>query len=83
MKQPLEAVLQADKDAEVRDLRDGALHHVARLVPLGDVGGPRVVGHLLQPQGDPPPLLVDRQHLALHLVALLQHLAGMGHLPRP
>ena len=83
MQEALQAVLQPDEHAEVGDLRDGALHDVARLVPLRNVRRPRIVGHLLESKGDPPTLLVDREHLALDLVALVEHFAGVRHLPRP
>ena len=44
---------------------------------------PRILVELLQAQGDAAAFLVDRQHLALDLLALFQHFAGMADLARP
>ena len=52
VQQALQARLQLDEHAEVGELRDLALHDLARLVAAGDVAFPRVVGHLLEAQGD-------------------------------
>ena len=50
---------------------------------LGDVGRPRIVVELLEAQGDAAAFLIDREHLALDLLALLDHLAGMADLAGP
>ena len=59
VQEALQARLELDEDAEVGELGDLALDHVARLVAAGDVGLPRVVLELLEAQGDPLALLVD------------------------
>ena len=59
------------------------LDQLARLVLAGDVGGPGILGHLLQAQGDAAAILVHRKHAAFELLALLDHLVGMADLPRP
>ena len=64
VQQAFEARLELDEDAEVGELGDLALDDVARLVAAGDVGLPRVVPELLEPQGDPLALLVDVEDLA-------------------
>ena len=83
VQQAFEAVFQADEDAEVGDLRDLALHELAGLVAVRDVGRPRIFVELLQAQGDAAAFLVDRQHLALDLLALLEHFARVADLAGP
>ena len=52
VQQAFQARLQLDEDAEVGELRDLALLDLAGVVAAGDVALPRVVGHLLEAQGD-------------------------------
>ena len=60
VQQAFEAVLQADEDAEVGDLRDRAVDELAGLVLARDVGRPRIFVQLLEAQGDAAALLIDR-----------------------
>ena len=83
VQQAFESVLQADEHAKVGELRHGAGHDLARLILVGNVRGPGVLGHLLEPQRDAAAFLVDRQHLALDLLPLLDSLAGVADLARP
>ena len=56
---------------------------MARLVTVGDVGRPGVFVQLLEAQGDAPAFLIDRQHLALDLLTLFDHFAGVAYLAGP
>src|SRR5439155_12270553 len=62
---------------------DLALLDVAGVVAARDVAFPRIAGHLLEAQRDPFALLIDVEHLARDLVALVDDLAGMGHFAHP
>ena len=83
VQQPLEALLKLDEDAEVGDLGDRARHRVADVVTRRDVAAPRVGLQLLEAERDALLLLVDREHHALDLVALLHHLVRVGDLAGP
>src|SRR5262249_45355745 len=83
VQQALQPRLQLDEDAEVRELRDLALLDVAGVVTPGDVALPRVVVHLLQAQRNALALLVHVEDDAGDLVALADHLAGVGDLAHP
>src|SRR5262249_29973431 len=83
MQQALQPRLQFDEHAEVGQLRDLALLDVAGVVAAGDVAFPRVVGHLLQAQGDTLALLVHVEDDALDLLALADHLTGVADLAHP
>ncbi len=50
-------------------------HLLAGLVAVGDVGLPRVVGPFASGRVPPAALLVDREHLAGQLLALLHRLS--------
>ena len=68
---PFQALLQLDEDAEVGELGDLALLDVAAVVAARDVAFPRIVGHLLEAQGDAFAFLIDVEDDALDLVALV------------
>ena len=70
----LDAVLELDEGAVVREADDLALDPVAHAVALGD-SQPRVFGDLLETQADPLGLGVELEHHDLDLVAHLEHLA--------
>jgi hypothetical protein len=76
VQQALELGLELDEDAEVGDLGDLATDDHAGLVALGDGPEPRVLGHLLEAEADAHLLLVDAEHDAAELVALLDDLGG-------
>src|SRR5439155_5228659 len=77
--QPL---LQVHDHAAIQEADHLALHDEIRNVLLRE-GGPRVLAHLLQAERNPTRVLVDGEDDHVHLVPLLQHLAGMHHAPGP
>src|SRR5262249_44404394 len=83
VQEALQARLQFDEDAEVRQLRDLALLDLAGVVTARDVAFPRVAGHLLQAQGDTLAVLVHVEDDAGDLVALADDLAGVADLAHP
>ena len=83
VQQAFQAVFQADENAEIGQLGDGAGDDLAGLVLARDVGRPRIFLELLEPQGDAAAALIDRQHLALDGLALFDHFAGMADLAGP
>src|SRR5690606_29525211 len=80
--QALDALLQADEGAEVRHVRDLALDLGAERIAALDVV-PRIRLELLDAQRELLVLLVDLEDDRLHLVALLELLAGVLDLLRP
>ena len=83
MQQAFQARLQLDEDAEVGDLGDLALDDLPGQVVVGDGLQPRVLGELLEAQGDALLFLVHGQDDALDFVALLEQLGGMADLLGP
>ena len=83
VQQTFEALLQLDEDAEVGDLGDRSRDAVADVVARRDVALPRILLQLLETKRNALLLLVDREHDALDLLALLHHLAGVRDLARP
>src|SRR6185437_11960633 len=83
VQQAFQARFHLDEHAKVRQLCHLALLDLAGLVATGDVAFPRIVIHLLQPQGDALALLIDVEDDARHLVALVDDFAGVGHLTNP
>ena len=82
MDQAVNAVLDADEDAELGDVFDRTLKDGALGVLLGhDI--PRVGPHLLHAKRDALLLRIDGQHHHLDLVADVDHLARMPQLPGP
>ena len=76
MDQPFDAVVNACEGAELGQLGDGALDDVADLVALLHQG-PGIGLRLLQGERDLLGLGIDAQDVDLHLVADVEHLAGM------
>ena len=83
VQQPFQTVLEADEHAEIRDLRDRSRDDLTGLVLAGNVSLPGVFAQLLQSQGDPATLLIDREHAALDLLVLLDDFVGMADLSGP
>src|SRR5262249_9912846 len=83
VQEALESGLQLDEDAEVGELGDLALLEIAGVIAAGDVAFPRIVGHLLEAEGDALAVLIHVQDDALDLFALLHDVRGMGDLAHP
>jgi hypothetical protein len=76
MDHPVELLVEADEQAELRDVLDLALHLAADRMP-GEEGLPRILHDLLEAEADPPLLLVDLQHHHLDLLRGRDDLAGV------
>ena len=76
MHQPVDALLDLDERAEVRDRLDLALNVGADRMFFGQ-RDPRVRFSLFEAQRDAPVRLIDSQHLHLDVAALAYHLGGM------
>ena len=83
MEQAFQLVLQLHEDAEVRDLGDVPLEVGPHQVAVGDVVLPRVLGELLDAEGDALLVLVDGQDDGLQDISLLDHLVGVADLAGP
>ena len=78
--QALQALLEAGEGPEADHVGDDALHDLAHVVALLH----RAPGVGLQPpqaEAYPPPLPINVEDINLHLLAALEHVAGMGHPP--
>ena len=78
--EPLDALLQLDERAVVRDRHDLAVYAHADRVLEVDVG-PRIGKQLLEPKRDPLPLPVDVEHLHVQLLADAHHVGGVSDAP--
>src|SRR5256885_1919424 len=78
----INVMLQADKRAEARQLRDFAADEITDLVILVDVR-PGVFGKLFDPDRNALVALVDFQHHGLHFVAFLEDFRRIIDLPGP
>ena len=82
VRQPFDARLELDERPELRDARDAAGAHLADLV-RGLDSRPRIVGELLQPEGDLLLVVVDAQDLDGDLLAGLDDLRRVRHARPP
>src|SRR5215469_3855675 len=76
MNEALDAILNTSESAKGRDLGDGPGDNLARGIALFD-GCPRVNLSALDGQGDFLFVFIDTEDLDFHLLADLEHLAGM------
>src|SRR6266480_2543556 len=82
VQEPVDARLQLDERAEVREPHDLARDARAHRIALRD-RRPGVGLDLLEPEGDPLVLLVDVQDLRIDLLPLLEHLGRVADAARP
>ena len=78
MQKSFKAVFKADENTKIGNLGNCSMNNIINLVSVRNISSPRIVLHLLQAQRDTPPLLINREHLALNLLTLINHFTWMG-----
>ena len=74
--QTLDTIFELNEHAKVSDVNNGAFQDLSKEVASLS-GEPRVLGQLLDPQGEALAVAIDVEHACLHLIALLEAIRGV------